>query len=296
MRPRGVQTDLRTLVEEAEPQEHPRRLLVADPGEYRVEYVINPHMADANGAPHAIDPALARDQWEGLMDAYRDLGCDVRCIPGHPELPDQVFTANALFSDPRDGGRFVAARMAHEARAAEVPLAAKALEAEGYSEVCLPPGVGCHEGGGDLLWMPERRLILAGHGFRSHLPAVRAVGECLDAPVVPLELVDPRFYHLDTCLSPIDHETALWVPTAFTPEAQQAIRSLFGRLIEVPGPDAEKLAANAHSPDGRHVIIEQECLLTRRLLDLAGFDPVPVATGEFRKSGGSVSCLRQMFW
>ncbi len=296
MRTGVVQTELRALVDETERQTLPRRLLVSDPEHFRVEYVINPHMAADDGSPHDIDGALARAQWEGLMDAYREVGCDVLAIPGDPALPDQVFTANAVFCDPRDGGRFVAAHMMHEARAGEVPLASAALRAEGYAEVPLPPGVGRNEGGGDLLWMPERRLILAGHGFRTHLAAVRAIAEGLDAPVVPLELVDPRFYHLDTCLSPIDKETALWFPAAFTAEGQHLIRSLFPRLIEVPEPDAEKLAANAHSPDGRHVIIEEECLLTRRLLDLAGFDPIPVATGEFGKSGGSVSCLRQMFW
>ncbi len=296
MKHRVIQTQLRELVSETERQPLPKRLLVADPSEFRVEYVINPHMAGDDGKPHEVDGLLARQQWDGLMDAYKELGCEVLALPADPALPDQVFTANAMFSDPRDGGRFVPARMTHDARKPEVPLAAEALEREGYARIDVPREVGRNEGGGDLLWMPERRLILAGYGFRTDEAAVLAIADALEAPIITFQLVDPRFYHLDTCLSPLDAETALWFPGAFSPASQETIRALFPRLIEVPEPDAEKLAANAHCPDGQHVLIEEECLLTRRLLDMTGFDPVPVATGEFGKSGGSVSCLRQMFW
>ena len=49
------------------------------------------------------------------------------------------------------------------------------------------------ECGGDLLWLRDRRLVLAGTGDRTAREAWRAVAEISDAPVVGLELADPEF-------------------------------------------------------------------------------------------------------
>ena len=50
-------------------------------------------------------------------------------------------------------------------------------------------------------------MILAGHGFRTdpraHAEAARVFGR----EVVSLELVDPRYYHLDTALAVLDATT-----------------------------------------------------------------------------------------
>ena len=54
-------------------------------------------------------------------------------------------------------------------------------------------------------------------------------------------------------------------------------------------------ACNAHCPDGRNVIIDQTATATAKLLESAGFRVHLVDTSEFRKAGGSVFCLRQMY-
>ena len=69
------------------------------------------------------------------------------------------------------------------------------------------------------------------------------------------------------------------------------------RSAGVPEDEARhRLASNAHCPDGKHVLIQEGCPVTNRQLKEAGFIPVELETGEFLKAGGSVFCMKQMFW
>ena len=63
-----------------------------------------------------------------------------------------------------------------------------------------------NEGEGDLLVVGPT-LILAGNGFRTDPRAHAEAAGVLGRAVVPLELVDPRFYHLDTALAVLDATT-----------------------------------------------------------------------------------------
>ena len=73
-------------------------------------------------------------------------------------------------------------------------------------------------------------------------------------PVVSLELVDPRFYHLDTALAVLDDTTIAYYPPAFSDESRARLQELFPDAIEVASADAYVLGLNAVS-DGRHVVL-----------------------------------------
>ena len=122
----------------------------------------------------------------------------VELIDPVPGLPDLVFTANAglVFHDRvpqlavplrRPAGRDAALRRAGSA-------------AHGFAVVHLPEGM-YFEGAGDALFCGE--TLFAGYRFRSDARSHQWVGEQLGVEVLPLELVDPRFYHLDTCFCPL---------------------------------------------------------------------------------------------
>lgn len=49
---------------------------------------------------------------------------------------------------------------------------------------------------------------------------VKALG---DFDVVICDLVDPKFYHLDTCFAPVDETTALWYPPAFSDNTKNEV-------------------------------------------------------------------------
>ena len=275
----------------------PERVLMTRPDHFRVAYVINPHMEGHIGT---VDRARARAQWDALRETYERLGFPVTVLDGAAGLPDMVFCANqTLPLLAPDGSRTaVMSRMHAPQRADEVPTYARFFEGEGYRVQALDDDLpGTFEGMGDALWHPGRFLLWGGHGFRTSPEVYARLTAALGVPVVPLALEDPEFYHLDTCLCPLDESTALVYPGAFTEDGLAALRNGFETLLEAPEDEARTLfACNAHSPDGHHVVIQRGCTETNRMLRGAGFEPVEVDTDEYLKSGGSVFCMKLMFW
>jgi N-dimethylarginine dimethylaminohydrolase len=189
-------------------------------------------------------------------------------------------------------------RMHRRERRDEVAHFTPFFEARGYHPIHLPERVaGSFEGMGDALWHPGRYLLWGGYGFRTDLAVYSHLGGLLEVPILGLELVDPEFYHLDTALCLLDEETALWYPEAFSPASRSLVRAVFDRLIPAPEREARRyLACNAHSPGGQHVLIHEACETSCERLAEAGYTPVPIDLSEFLKAGGSVYCMKQMFW
>ncbi|MFC7137206.1 dimethylarginine dimethylaminohydrolase family protein [Halobaculum litoreum] len=277
---------------------HDTVVLVA-PTYFGVRYRINPYMGGR------VDAARARSEWDRLRRVYERYAERVVVLdpdrygtpaPGGADhvppaaLPDLVFAANLGFPTA-DGGAVVRARMATDERAGEPAHFARWCRAVGYEVYDLPGDV-AFEGAGDAVWHPGRRLVWGGHGVRTDRAAYDDVAGLVDAPVVTLELSDDRFYHLDVCFAPLTESTALVVPEAFTEAGRASIDALFDEVVEVPLAEATgDLACNCHCVDGEHVLLAAGNPETERRLREAGFTPVPVATGEFRKAGGSVRCL-----
>jgi N-dimethylarginine dimethylaminohydrolase len=281
----------------------PRRVLMTEPTHFQVEYVINPHMAGNLGS---VDPALARAQWERLRSTYAAPGIETHTIPGRPGLPDMVFCANQTLPVPArpgsadpDAGRpnAILSRMASEHRRPEVDAYEAFFAGEGYLPRDLKVGQGSFEGMGDAVWHPGRLLLWGGHGFRTDTQVYARLGAALDLRILTLRLEDPAFYHLDTCFSVLSERSVLICPAAFDADGLALIHALFEEVIEAPEDEARRLfACNAHCPDGRHVIIQRGASGTNALLRAAGFEPVEVDTDQFLLAGGSVFCMKQMFW
>ena len=275
----------------------PGRVLLTTPDHFEVAYVINPHMAGNVGD---VDADRARHQWDGLRDAYERLGVEVTVVGGVAGLPDMVFCANQTLPYQTPGGErgVVLSRMHALQRKPEVEHYARFFEGEGYEVRGLDPDLpGDFEGMGDAIWHPGRYLLWGGYGYRTDRQVYDRLESALGFVVVPLKLEDPDFYHLDTCLCPLDEDTALIYPGAFDDEGLAALKGAFRRIIEAPEDEARRLfACNAHSPDGEHVLIQRGCTETSRLLQAGGYTPVEVETDEFLKSGGSVFCMKLMFW
>ena len=249
----------------------PGRVLLTTPDHFEVAYVINPHM---EGNVGDVDPGRARHQWDALRAAYERLGVEVYVVEGQPGLPDMVFCANQTLPYQTPGGErgVVLGRMHAAQRKPEVEHYARFFEGAGYEVRGLDPDLaGDFEGMGDALWHPGRYLLWGGYGYRTDREVYARLEAALGFVVVPLRLEDPDFYHLDTCLCPLDEDTALLYPGAFDDEGMAALKAHFPRIIEAPEDEARGLfACNAHSPDGRTVLIQQGCVETRRLLIAGG--------------------------
>lgn len=245
------------------------------PDHFAIEYSINPWMDTSD----RVDLQRAQEQWEQLHDTYVALGHEVLLIEPVPGLPDMVFTSTGATVA---AGRAIGVRFAHPHRRPEEALLLSWLRKNGFPNAVLPAEI--NEGQGDLL--PWSGGLLAGHPYRTQRSAHAEAARLLGVPVTSLELVDPRFYHLDTALTILD-QTIAFLPRAFSESAQEGLRSLFPDAIECDEEDAAHLGLNAVC-DGRHVVMTEEApRLARRYCEL-GFEVVPLPFSQFRKSGGGI--------
>ncbi|MGJ9421956.1 dimethylargininase [Aeromicrobium sp. CF3.5] len=260
-----------------------RHYVMCAPDHFAVEYSINPWM----NPDVPVDTTLARQQWDDLRATYQRLGHRVDVIDPAPGQPDMVFAANGGLVV---GDRAYGARFTYPERAAEAGVFATWLRTQGL--IVTDPSH-TNEGEGDFLALGS--MILAGTGFRTSIAAHIEAAAALDRPVVSLELVDPRFYHLDTALAVLDDgngdaaSNVAYYPGAFSPHSRRALRDLFPEAIIATEADAAVLGLNAVS-DGQHVVLPSQAHQLAEQLDQRGYLPVPIDLSEFLKSGGSVKC------
>lgn len=260
-----------------------KRLLVCAPDFFQVDYEINPWMRITN----AVDPHQAVQQWQRLMDTLeKELGVVLERMPPVRGLPDMVFTANAGVVVGRTA---VPSRFRHPERQREETYFEAWFKDHGYEVIRLLEGI-YFEGAGDLLGGPD--LWLGGYRQRSDVRAYTQLSHLFGLEIIPVELVDSRFYHLDTCFCPLSGGEALYHPPAFDTYAQAVISDRLpeSRRLVVSPFDALRFACNAVCVD-RHVVLPAGCLETERLLKTRGYIPHPVPLDEFMKSGGSAKCL-----
>jgi N-dimethylarginine dimethylaminohydrolase len=105
-----------------------------------------------------------------------------------------------------------------------------------------------------------------------------------------MELVDPYYYHLDTCFCPLAPGVAIYFPPAFDEYGQQALTQLVDRLIPVREDEARRFACNAVVV-GRTVITNVGCTQLHQELRALDFEPRETPLDEFVKAGGSAKCL-----
>lgn len=274
-------------------------IIMVNPTHFKVDYAINPFMSDENGNLQKVNADAAMLQWQALKNIYLELGLSVIEIDPSQIHPDMVFTANQLFPfrKQNENGyetQFILSHMATAERAGEVLFFKKWAQKNNYKTHQLP--VGPFEGMGDALWNYDHSFLFLGYGFRTHLNVAKELEKFIAAPIQALKLVSPHFYHLDTCLAVLNQTTCAYVKEAFEPKSLESLQSHFETLIEVPSEEAMKgLACNMFCPDGKTVIIDQINTETIARLKDYKFDVRAVDTSEFRKSGGSVFCLKLGF-
>lgn len=255
------------------------RILMCPPDFYGIEYEINPWMK--RSVPS--DAALARQQWHGLYQLLQSLNVTVELMTPVAGLPDLVFTANAglVWYDTV----FLAA-FRHPARQGETPLDKTWFETHGFRTVTLPDTMN-FEGAGDALFCGD--TLFAGYLIRSDARAMHWLAGQIGCRVIPLQLVDTRFYHLDTCFCPLDPQTAIYYPPAFDDYARRALQQI-PRLIAVTEAEAVRFGCNAVVV-GQHVVMNTGCPQLAASLEAAGFEPHETPLDEFLKAGGSAKCL-----
>ena len=258
--------------------------LMCPPDHYEVDYVINPWMA---GNVHRSSRERASEQWEQLHRAMRQIA-RVELVEPQPGSPDMVFTANAgLVRD----GIVALASFHHRERQGEEPHFRRWFSDSGFAVRDIPR-MTPFEGEGDALFEADGSRLWAGYGPRTLEDSHRQLTDLWGVEVVSLRLVDPRFYHLDTCLCPLANGDMMYYLPAFDHESQLKIEARYSRkqLIQVSEADALRFACNAVNV-GRTILLNQISDELCAELELRGFQIVQLELTEFLKAGGAAKCL-----
>ena len=304
----------------------PDQVLMIEPEFFDVEYVINPHMESMLGS---VDKNKAWSEWSAVKSQFEQWGLYVHPIKAMKGLPDLVFCANQSFPMwvENTGASFVMGAMRSPMRRPEVPYLHQVLAHKGYpvhsifpmdqgNQASQPPSRlqvesdGSQavmvesdnrplffEGMGDVQWHPERSLIWAGHGFRTSVPALEALAVFTGVPIISLRLQDERLYHLDTCFCMLDEQTVMVYPGAFDEAGLELIHHFFEVVLEIDEQESlRSFACNATAVAGRRVLLPSDCPKTAQLLRSKGFTIAELPTYEFLKSGGSIFCMKMLFW
>ncbi len=257
-----------------------RRYLMCPPEHFDVSYAINPWMDTAL----RVDRQRARRQWDALVATLRAAGARIETIGPLAGLPDLVFTANLGLVD---GDVFVPARMRHAERRDEAAHAEAWFAQHGFAIRRLGEDV-VHEGAGDAL--PFDGTLVGGYRTRSSASSYVELARLVDAPIVPVELVDERFYHVDITFCPLDARSALLAPTKVDAESARLLAELIPDPILLTDEEADAFSANAVVV-GRTVVMASCTPRLRAELVRRGFEPVVVDVSEFLKAGGGPRCL-----
>lgn len=241
--------------------------------------------------PGARCPEPAREQWQGLREVLaKEVSVHLATAPSGGDgawAPEPLVVGRA----PGGARRYLPGGAGGGEGLETRPLAAL-LEGHGYQAAAgLPAGV-AFAGAADALWHPGRQLLWGGYGTGTDLDAYPGVAAAFGAPVLRLELAEPRLPSLDRCLLPLDADTALYYPDAFTATGQSLLAAVFPSLVPVTEKDAcEVLALGGLVLPGRKLVLPkgagEVCAFLRQL----GFVVREVRLGEFVKAGVTVRRL-----
>lgn len=249
---------------------------------FGVTYDINPWMSSNVGAPTGD----AQRQWEQLLGVLLDCGASVELVEPQAGVPDLVFTANAALICERVA---IVSTFRHPERRAEEPRYRDRLMSLGFAATTVDGAY--FEGAGDALYDRRLPLLYVGHGWRSDHASIAQLEALCGIRVMPLRLVDARFYHLDTCLCPLASGHVLAFMDAFSHKSQALLRRTLGEyLIEVDETDALAFACNAVETDDAIVLHAASAPLRHRL-EREGYRVVETDLSDFHKAGGSAKCL-----
>ncbi|MHB8883815.1 MAG: dimethylarginine dimethylaminohydrolase family protein [Methylovirgula sp.] len=262
----------------------PQTILMCPPDHFEIAYVINPWM---EGQFANTDDQLAQRQWQDLRSAIE---CSAKVVLEPPQrgLPDIVFTANAGLVLGRN---VIVSRFRSQERKGEEPYNRAWFAQNGFEILDWPQNIP-FEGAGDALFDRGQDLLWVGHGFRSDAAVPALLEKLLGRKTAALNLIDSRFYHLDTCLCPLARGYLLYFPAAFDTTARTLIETLVpeDKRIAVEEADALKFCCNAVDLEG-HVLMNGASDHLQMRLRGAGFTSVITPLSEFMKAGGGAKCL-----
>lgn len=235
------------------------------------------HALSAAVPESPIDVAVARAQHAAYRAALAASGLEVRVVAAADELPDSCFVEDtAVVADmvalvTRPGAR---------SRQAEPPAIAAALD--DYLAIATM-GAPATLDGGDC--MRVGRTIFVGRSARTNAAGIARLAEVFEPHGFRVIAIDmpANVLHLKCVCAPLP-DGRITLADATIP------RAAFGDLDVVTIPAREAYAANVLALPDR-VLVADGFPDARAAIEAAGFTTHALATTEFRKADGALTCL-----
>tara|TARA_Y100000296_G_scaffold79154_1_gene102746 strand:- start:1671 stop:2480 length:810 start_codon:yes stop_codon:yes gene_type:complete len=264
-----------------------KKILMCDPEFFDVNYEINSWMSTKNKA----NSTKARKQWDQMLSCVVKSGAQIRYIQPDPQFPDMVFTANAGLIR---GNKVVLSNYRHPERQGERELFRRWFLDHGYQVIELPSHI-YFEGAGDALFLDD--ILFIGDGLRTDKQAHHLIAEALEVDYVSCKLIDPYFYHLDTCLF-MTHNQFVYYEKAFS---QLALSTMLMKVVDyvtksgtsvniIPVKSHQAMQFICNSIKINHNIITPAHDYYEVFLGW-GASVMRCDMSEFIKAGGAVKCL-----
>ena len=227
-----------------------------------------------------IDVALARAQHRAYEDVLAQLGCRVESLPALDELPDSVFVEDmAIVLDEIA----IVTRPGAESRRPEAALIAPVLS--NYRRVTFIQSPGTLDGG-DVLRIGRRIFVgQSGRSNESGIEQLRAVAWPYGYTVTAVPV--RGCLHLKSAITEVAPGVVVVNPAWVDPAA-------FGHVTVMEVDPAEPYGTNGLLVGGR-LVYPASFPATRRRLEDAGVDVVPVNVSELQKAEGAVTCCSLVF-
>jgi arginine deiminase len=242
-----------------------------------------------------VDLTLAREQHDGLVQAYRDAGVAVHYVeppedPVPPLTPNLMFVADLMFMTP---GGAILARPASTVRAGEERWIARRLADLGMPILRSLQGTATFEGA-DAAWV-DPQTVIVGRGLRTNDEAIGQIAAVLaemGAAVLPVDLPYGTM-HLMGQLRFVAADCAIAWPARLAYAAVSALRKRGYKVLFIPD-EQEALhgsAFNFVTLGPNEILMAAGNPVTQAFYEEAGITCHTVAVGELIKAAGGIGCL-----
>jgi dimethylargininase len=224
-----------------------------------------------------IDVACARRQHAAYCAALVELGATVVPLPRADELADSCFVEDtAVVVD----GVALITRPGAPSRRAEPAATAEVLAAHCDLVSMIDPAT---LDGGDC--MRVGKTIFVGRSARTNDAGIARLAAAFEPRGMRVVAIDmpPAVLHLKCVCAPLGDDRITLADGTIP-------RDAFGALDVVAVPAEESYAANVLCI-GNRVLVADGFPRTREVLERAAFRTMALATGEFRKADGALTCL-----
>jgi N-dimethylarginine dimethylaminohydrolase len=237
-----------------------------------------------------FDFAVARRQYDEMVDAYQAAGVRVHFLDADPQLPYQIFARDSSVMTPWGAiimqlqkpyrrGEYASCLEFYLSRGIPIYDLVTAGNAEGGDFMVLAPGI----------------AACGYSGERSIEPAVRQLQHWFQAEGWEMYTYafDPHFLHLDVQIGMLTAGLAVVCEEAVEPELIAWLKSKHIRIIAIPYGDAMQLGTNVVALGNERVLVpasSKNLIAACRAEGLTVYDP---DVSMIANGGGAVHCMCQ---